>query len=210
MDERPPPDPRVSPAVEALLAAMPVSLRTAAVRQDLRRGERLFASGRRPAFLYLVLAGELLLLRTSRDGAEVVLQRVRQGPFAEASLDARAYHCDGVAGAPSTILALPIAGVRTALDEVPGFRRAWVAGLAAEVRRLRAQCERLSLNGAEERILHYVQSEGRDGEVRLPSTRKAWAAELGLSHEALYRALARLAAQGRLEADGRRLRLRPP
>lgn len=200
----------IPPGVASLLAAMPPALRATASRRTVARGERLFASGRPPALLYLVLQGELRLVRTSRQGAETVLQRVREGPFAEASLDARAYHCDGVAGVASTLLAFPVAAVRTALEEAPAFRRAWMAGLAAEVRRLRAQCERLSLKGAGERILHYLATEGRDGEVCLPSTRKAWAAELGLTHEALYRALARLVLAGRLESRGRRLRLRPP
>ncbi len=40
----------------------------------------------------------------------------------------------------------------------------------------------------------YLESEGSDGSVSLTQTRKAWAAELGLSHEALYRTLKKLQA----------------
>jgi hypothetical protein len=65
---------------------------------------------------------------------------------------------------------------------------------------LRSQCERLSLNSAAERIEHYIESEGKDGRLVLKRTRKAWAAELGLTHEALYRALAALQRSGRLSA----------
>jgi len=72
--------------------------------------------------------------------------------------------------------------------------------LAAEVRKLRAQCERLSLHGAAERIAHYIEAEGRDGRLTLRQTRKSWAAELGITHEALYRALASLERAGQLSA----------
>jgi hypothetical protein len=51
----------------------------------------------------------------------------------------------------------------------------------------RSQCERLALNSAADRIEHYIESEGRDGRLELKRTRKAWAAELGLTHEALKR-----------------------
>jgi hypothetical protein len=70
--------------------------------------------------------------------------------------------------------------------------------LAREVRTLRSQCERLALNSAAERIEHYIETEGRNGRLELTRTRKAWAAELGLTHEALYRALSMLERSERL------------
>ena len=82
--------------------------------------------------------------------------------------------------------------------------------LAAEVRKLRAQCERLSLRSAADRIAHYIEAEGRDGRLELRQTKKAWAAELGLTHEALYRALTGLQRAGRIASldDGNVLVLR--
>jgi CRP-like cAMP-binding protein len=65
---------------------------------------------------------------------------------------------------------------------------------------LRSQCERLALRGATDRIEHYIEAEGNNGRLELSRTRKAWAAELGLTHEALYRALARLQRSGRISA----------
>jgi hypothetical protein len=75
-----------------------------------------------------------------------------------------------------------------------------MARLTREVRKLRAQCERLSLRSAAERVEHYIEAEGRNGRLELRQTRKSWAAELGLTHEALYRALAVLARSGRVSA----------
>ena len=77
--------------------------------------------------------------------------------------------------------------------------------LAREVRKLRAQCERLSLHGAAERIMHYIETEGIEGALELSQSRKAWAAELGLTHEVLYRTLSRLQAEGELEINDRRI-----
>lgn len=68
--------------------------------------------------------------------------------------------------------------------------------LNAEVRRLRAQCERMSLKGVGERLLHMVETEGVDGRLRIGSGLKSLATELAVSHEALYRAVAALEKSG--------------
>lgn len=130
------------------------------------------------------------------------MQRSRSGFFAEASLSNKGYHCDAVASKAGTLLHFPVNAFRSALDEDADFRCAWMAHLAREVRKLRAQCERLSLHRAADRILHYIESEGADGIIILNQSRKAWASDLGLSHEALYRALSRLQANGVLQIDG--------
>jgi hypothetical protein len=61
---------------------------------------------------------------------------------------------------------------------------------------LRTLLERQSIRSARERVRHYLAvNVGADGRtVVLPGTLKELAADLGLSHEALYRTLARMAA----------------
>jgi CRP/FNR family transcriptional regulator, dissimilatory nitrate respiration regulator len=193
---------------QALLACAPAKLRRVAQRRDIRTGEILFRLGDRPQVVNFVVAGEIRMIRRSRHGAEIVLQRSCRGFLAEASLGRSAYHCDAIAVEDSAVLQFPAAAFRAALDEDASFRAAWTQHLASEVRRLRAQCERLSLRSATDRIVHYIESEGTDGILILSRSRKAWASELGLTHEALYRALARLTADGALLADGRRLLLK--
>jgi CRP-like cAMP-binding protein len=192
------------------LAQLPPALRAAARLKAFAAGEMLFRQGARPQAMYCVIEGEVRLLRRSREGAEVILQRSRGGFFAEASLESKTYHCDAVAGRAGRLLAFPIRAFRAALEGDAAFRNAWMAQLAREVRRLRARCERLSLHSAEARILHAIEAEGKAGTLALAQSRKAWAAELGLTHEALYRALARLQAAGTLDLDGNRLTLRQP
>lgn len=196
-----------------LIAAHPelqrisLPLRAAARLQSFAAGETIFRQGSRPAAMLCVLAGEVRLVRRSRDGAEVVLQRSRGGFIAEASLESKTYHCDAVAAAPGRLLRFPMKAFREALEHDPSFRSAWIAQLAREVRKLRGQCERLSLRGAAERILHYIEAEGTGGTLALAQSRKAWAAELGLTHEALYRTLRRLQAEGAIVVERDRVAL---
>ena len=145
------------------------------------------------------------LLRRARNGAEIILQRSRSGFLAEASLDVEAYHCDALATAAGAVLRFPIQAFKSALDADKTFHRLWGTHLAREVRKLRAQCERLSLNTAAERIIHYIEAEGVSGAITLNQSRRAWATELGLTHEAMYRTLRRLQAEGVLDIDRKRI-----
>lgn len=189
------------------LAALPVDLVDRARVRGFAAGEVLYRQGSRPRAMLCVLDGELRLVRHSAAGGTAILQRSRGGFIAEASLEAAAYHCDVVAADAGRLLAIPLPDFRRALDEDAGFRRAWIRHLAGEVRRLRAQNERLHLNSAADRILHAIDSAGRDGVLELEGSRKAWAAELGLSHEALYRTLRRMSDAGTLNVDGERIGL---
>lgn len=182
--------------------AMPPALRALARGKSFARDERLFAIGDVPQSIFYIVGGEARLRRYSADGTEMVMQRASNAFLAEASLEAPRYHCDGVATTAVEALAFPAREFRMALAECPGFRSCWTSHLLREVRRARAQCERLGLRSAEARILHYLECECPGGRLSLTRTRKAWAAELGLTHEALYRALARLSRQGVLRLDG--------
>ncbi|OIQ99154.1 global nitrogen regulator [mine drainage metagenome] len=192
------------------LAPIPGTLREAAEVKAFARGETLFRQGERPRAMLFVLTGEIRLVRLSRAGSEIILQRSRGGFIAEASLESKTYHCDAIAAAEGQLLRFPLRAFRQAIGTEPGFRDAWIAHLAGEVRKLRAQSERLSLHGAAERIVHYLESEGKDGVLTLSQSRKAWAAELALSHEVLYRTLGRLQAEGVISVAGERITLHRP
>lgn len=191
-------------------SALPPRLREAAEPLTAAAGKTLFRAGSRPLAIYYVLDGEVRLVRRSASGAESILQRARRGPLAEASLYSPRYHCDAVVCSSARLLRFPRPLFLQTIDDDPAFRTAWITHLASEVRRARAQSERLSLKRAADRVLHYIECEGRDGVLRLEQTRKDWAAELGLSHEALYRTLATLQRQGRLHISGQTFEVQPP
>ena len=77
------------------------------------------------------------------------------------------------------------------------------------MKRLRLQCERLALHRVQDRVLHLLATEGEAGRYLVPGGLKSLAAELGVTHEALYRGLSALEQAGRLAREAGALRLLP-
>jgi CRP/FNR family transcriptional regulator, dissimilatory nitrate respiration regulator len=125
-----------------------------------------------------------------------VLQRVRQGFISEASLQSSHYHCESIVTVAGDLISIPISSIKQELLSNPEFAMRWVAMLNKELKRLRAQCERLSLKSVKDRLLHLMETEGEDGKLALGTGLKSIAAELSVSHEALYRTVAELEKQG--------------
>ena len=189
------------------LAYFDAAARARIAQRIYDRGGRLFLRGDPPKFMFYVASGEARLTRVSTAGAEIVFQRASAGFLAEASLDQPAYHCDGVAFTQTKTLAIPIAQFRAALAR-EDFRDHWLRHLSRELRRSRAHGERLALRTTRERIIHYIETEGAGGALQLEQSKKSWAAEMGLTHEALYRTLASMASAGQIVVEGNRLELR--
>lgn len=189
------------------LPLLDASARQRVVERVCAKGEPLFCRGDAPRFMFYIVSGEARLLRQSPAGFEVVLQRARRGFLAEASLEQPAYHCDGVAAERTRVLPIPVASFRAVLDHEK-IRGLWVRHLSNELRRVRAHSERLALRSAADRIIHFIETEGSSGTLILSQPRKDWAAEMGLTHEALYRALRTMKETGVLEITGPHLRLK--
>ena len=207
MKTRPALDWKVLSQESSLLAALPESARRLARLLEIPQKAMLFSRGDRPQAMFFVFSGEVRLVRGSRSGGEIVLQRTRHGFLAEASLDQPTYHCDATAAQTSRLLAIPRKAFVGALS-VEDFRQRWITHLARELRKVRVHTERLSLKTACERIVHFIETEGNQGSIDLKCSKKDWAAELGLTHEALYRALAQMEKRGELKVDNSRLLLR--
>lgn len=189
------------------IADLPGGARRAARMRQISRSDRVFSQGDTPRSMFVVISGEVHLVRRSPSGAEIILQKARHGVVAEASFDQSSYHCDAIAALTSELLEIPMRSFAEALSD-DAFRSRWIGHLSRELRRVRVQVERLGLKTAEERIVHFIETEGAKGAVRLTGTRKAWAAELGLTHEALYRALSRMQRARLLVIDGPAIALR--
>lgn len=192
-----------------LAALLPSTLHPLCDAFDTARGTRLFATGARPAHLFFIERGEAVLERPGLHGELVVLQRTRRGFIGEASLQFERYHCDSRVLTDAHITRVPVASVRAALASDPTFASRWIGMLNREVRRLRLQCERLALHRVQDRILHLLATEGEAGRYPVPGGLKSLAAELGVTHEALYRALAALEEAGRVAREDSVLRLLP-
>ncbi|MDP4027851.1 MAG: Crp/Fnr family transcriptional regulator [Gallionella sp.] len=191
---------------ENWIEQFPETLRLAASRVDINKGQRIFHLGDEVAAVYRVLEGEVCLTRFSPEGSEIVLHRAREGDFfAEASLFGTQYHCDAICIRSGCCLRLPAEALRHCLANDPGFAMEWVATLSRNLRRQRAAQERLCLKSLRMRVIHYMVDRGKEGRVELEQPIIRWATELGASHEALYRTLAKMEREGLLQRQGQTL-----
>jgi CRP-like cAMP-binding protein len=197
-------------ALQELHELLPKRLITSCEEREFPKGTGLFKAGETPARMFFVVSGEVILERPGLQGASVILQRTRRGFVSEASLKSAKYHCHGQVVANSKIIQIPIREVREAMDGDTAFAGRWIAMLNKEVKRLRLQCERLSLTKVQDRLVHLLETEGVDGCYPIGAGIKSLAAELGVTHEALYRCIYSMEKQGKLKrADGNLLLVSP-
>jgi CRP-like cAMP-binding protein len=185
----------------------------AGIRRHLGAGEMLFATGDPVRSLFVVESGRLRLLRHTVHGAALILHVAQAGEaFAEASLFSRIYHCDALAEIPSTVIAYPKRVLLGALRGDPEAAVTLVGHLAQQVQALRGRIELLNVKSARDRVLGYLHSrlDASATAVELDRTWKAIASEIGLTHEAVYRALAELERDALIERDGNTVALREP
>lgn len=175
-----------------LKALLPPAVLALCTLKSLKKNTLLFKTGKKPEWMFFVLSGEVTLERLSQHGDPVVLQRTRHGFVSEASLQSPKYHCDAVVVAEAEIIQIPIQTLADALSTDPDFAGRWINMLNQEVKRLRLQCERLSMKSVKDKVLHLINTEGQNGKYQVNTGLKSLAGELGITHEALYRTLAAL------------------
>jgi CRP-like cAMP-binding protein len=171
---------------------LPEEVHALCKKTSVKKGTLLFQTGKKPHWMFFVLSGEVTLERVSQQGDSLVLQRTRHGFVSEASLQSPKYHCDGRVITNSEIIQIPLLALADALKTDPAFAGRWISMLNQEVKRLRLQCERLSMKSVKEKVLHLVNTEGKNGKYKVTTGLKSLAGELGVTHEALYRTLATL------------------
>lgn len=178
---------------------LPASLMDCCVEVEAPKGACLFTAGQKPVHMFFVASGEVVLERPGLRGSLVILQRTRRGFISEASLKSARYHGHGQVVANSQIIQIPIREISDALDSDPAFSGRWINMLNKEVKRLRLQCERLSLTKVQERLVHLLETEGKDGKYPIAAGIKSLAGELGVTHEALYRCIYAMEKDGTLK-----------
>ena len=181
---------------EPLRKLLPAEVQALCASSARARGDLLYRQGKKPTQMLYITRGEVVLQRLGRQGESVVLQRTRRGFIGEASPDSVRYHCDAIVTVSGEVVAIPLEAIKQALAADSAFAGRWIAMLNQEMKRLRAQCERLSMRGVAERLLHLIETEGREGRLPLGGGLKSMASELGVTHEALYRAVAELEKKG--------------
>jgi CRP-like cAMP-binding protein len=186
------------------------TVRAAAVERRLAAGQTLFRAGSRSTGFFEVIGGTVRLIRVDRNGREAVLQTASAGDtLAEASLFSPAYHCDAIAATDAVVRLFPKSVMLSELQRDPKLARAFAAMLARQVMTLRTRLETRNIHSARERVRHFLAvNAGADRRtVVVSGTLKQLAADLGLTHEALYRTLARMAADGEVTRKGTVIRI---
>jgi CRP-like cAMP-binding protein len=189
---------------------MPTAARAAASDRELKAGETLFRRGSKTTGLYEVISGRVRLVRVDRSGREAVLQVAGAGEtLAEASLFSAQYHCDAIASTNATVRLYPKRTLLAAFEDNPRAMLAFCGMLASLVMGLRTRIEQRNIRSARDRVWHFLTlNVGSDGRTVTPrGTLKDLAAELGLTHEALYRTLAELEYSGEIRRKGKKITL---
>ena len=173
---------------------------------QFEKGQHLFHQGTKPESMFFIVTGEAILSRISSHGEPTTLQRCKGGFLSEASLLTDAYHCDAIATHSGQAITIPIQALREALTD-SNFSLKWVRLLSREIMRLRTQSERLSLKDIRSKLIHLIETEGNQGVLALQSDLKSLASEIGVTHEALYRAISAMEKQGVLRKQANTLEL---
>lgn len=172
--------------------------KTAQTKLLLEAGEAVFHQNDLSRGLFYVVKGEIRLRRVTDQGHDIIVNRARAGEtFAEASLFSDNYHCDAVAAVRSQVVEFDRQTILQQLRADPDFAFALAGQFAGQIQSSRRKLELHNIRSARERIFTGV-SEGL-----LKGSIMNFAAEIGLSHEAVYRGLAELVADGKLRKTGR-------
>lgn len=175
------------------------------------RGQMIFRRGDPADAVFELRSGRVRLERTPEDGSILVLGVLQPGDgLAEASIFGTSYHCDAVAEVASRLAVYQRDRLLQRLEAERDLAARWLGRASAEVRRLRALLEVRGIRPLTSRLLtwlrlrHELLGEGASSDRPL----RTLADEVGVSPEALYRALAQLEDDGAIGRDGRRITLR--
>jgi CRP-like cAMP-binding protein len=192
--------------------ALDMLVRVLRIRR-FRRGETVFHQGDPGDALFVIASGSVKVVLPSDEGAEPAIVAILGAGefFGElAILDGAPHSATIVSVEPTETLVLHRDAFLSLIDSDAGLRRALLASLAAEIRRLTGHVEDLhflDLPGRlASRIVRLAASAGAtSGEARIawPYTQSELAGMIGGSRQSVNRLLADLTDQGlvRLERD---------
>jgi CRP/FNR family transcriptional regulator, dissimilatory nitrate respiration regulator len=157
--------------------------------KSLGKNETLFFTGGSVQSMYFVSQGQVDLVRHTQSGTRILLFWAGEGKvLAEASAYSETYHCDGTASEPSQVLAIPVTTFRARLDQDTRLASLWAAQLARGLQAARMNSAIKTMRTVDERLDAWLD----DG--RAIPNKGEWqllAQALGVTREALYRAMAK-------------------
>jgi len=196
------------PLFEQLTDTQRARVLSAGHERAFERSEIVFHEGEQAEALFVVLSGQVKLVRYSSKGRELLLHLVHPGQtFAEAALfSGNTYPATAEVMEPSRVWSLPRAALTELLREGPELAMAMLASVSMWTRKLASKLELLTQRRVEERVALYLIARAGSGELQpgdiipLDEARNLIAAQCGTAPEVLSRTFRRLEEDGILEA----------
>jgi len=189
---------------------LPAKIQNSGIERGLVAGQMIFDQGDAAVGVYEVVSGKVKQVRIDPEGRDVVVGIAGPGGMiAEASLFSRTHDCAATAVTNAVVRLYRKATLLAQLERDPQAALSFMATLVEQILNLRIRLERRSIPSARDRVRHYLTTNvgRRERTVDLPSTLKDLAAELGLTHETLYRTLAEMRANGEIARLNGKIRL---
>jgi CRP/FNR family transcriptional regulator, dissimilatory nitrate respiration regulator len=182
-----------------------------AVRQTFSRQAVIFEEGQEPKGFYILITGQIKLVKTSLDGKEYIIRLVGDGEtFAEAAVFGEIpYPATAIALEDCQTLFFPKVPFLHHLATSSTLARNMLATLSRLMFHLTKQLEDLSLKEVSARLARYIldRCQTTHGKIapglhcELPTTKTQLAAHLGTISETLSRTLSRFKSIGIIEVD---------
>lgn len=175
--------------------------------------ETVFRQGDAVHAIFQVREGAVAMVRHLSDGTMLTIATAgADETFAEAALFSDRYHCDAVARSKSVIAVAPVAAIKARLERDPKLAIDLAEAFSAQVRLLRALIEIQRIKRAPDRLLAWLRwrASGAPPVVEAPDAWSRVASSIGLTPEALYRALRTLEEDKLILRSDRTITLRSP
>ncbi len=167
----------------------------------LNRDEVLFSMGSPVERVYQVIRGSVRIVAYPHDGKPLVLFRAIPGDvFSEDHLLDDHYRYSAIAMEETVIASICRDALIRELENDPQRFQQYFSCLCRRFHQLRSNFERIAIPEAKRRVLNLLRSlatsDDRWRPIALRGTIKSYADDLNLTHEAIYRALRKLEAEG--------------
>lgn len=203
----------------AVFAGVPArdveALASVAQEREYRAREYIFTEGEPAAWFCVVRSGHVKILRTSRDGKDVVLELLGPGePFGGvAVIERRPYPASAQATEPTTVLKIPQEPIVALAERYPSIIREMALMIGRRLRAAHDSMKSLAVDPVEARLaatlLRLAEREGtREGRaIRLPFhlTRQSLADMTGTTVETTIRVVSRWLRDGLVREEGTHL-----
>lgn len=176
----------------------------------LPAGTVVFHDGEGCRDYLLILAGTVRVQKTSEDGHEIVLYRVRAGESCVLTtsclLAGERYPAQAVTESEVSAVLIPVGAFRDALAGTPGFREFVFEAYGRRIADLILLVREVSFERIDTRLARRLLEKAAGGAV-VAATHQALAAELGTAREVVSRQLRTFAWRGWVRAGRGRIHL---